>query len=246
MAEPETFRHPLMSKFERALVLTESEQLAIILLPVSLEKVRADQSILREGARPTRSCHLLEGRACNSKVGPNGKRQILSFFIPEDTPDLASLHLEVRDSDVWAITECTLAYVAHRDLDQLCDEQPRLAKFLWRTTLVDGAINREWTVNVGQREGLNRVAHLLCEMFARMEFIGRAEGMTCYLGLTQDDLAEATGLSVVHVNRMLQELRKQKLIAFAKGTLTVHDWDRLAELADFRTDYLHFPTAKAA
>jgi CRP-like cAMP-binding protein len=231
--------HPLLSKFERALVLTESERLAIMLLPVQMETVRADQAILREGARPTRSCHLVEGQACSSKVGPNGKRQILAFFIPEDTPDLTSLRLELRDSDIWALNDCTLAYVTHRDLDQLCDEQPRLAKFLWRSTLVDAAIHREWTLNVGLREGLSRLAHLLCEMMVRMEFIDRAKDGSCYLGLTQEDLSEATGLSEVHLNRMLQDLRRRKLISFAKGTLTVHDMDRLAELGDFRADYLH-------
>ncbi len=231
--------HPLLSKFERALVLTESERLAIRLLPVQMETVRADQIILREGARPTRSCHLVEGQACSSKVGPNGKRQILAFFIPEDTPDLTSLRLELRDSDIWALNDCILAYVTHRDLDQLCDEQPRLAKFLWRSTLVDAAIHREWTLNVGLREGLSRLAHLLCEMMVRMEFIDRAKDGSCYLGLTQEDLSEATGLSEVHLNRMLQDLRRRKLISFAKGTLTVHDMDRLAELGDFRADYLH-------
>jgi CRP-like cAMP-binding protein len=238
--------HPLLSKFERALVLTESERLAIMLLPVQMETVRADQAILREGARPTRSCHLVEGQACSSKVGPNGKRQILAFFIPEDTPDLTSLRLELRDSDIWALNDCILAYVTHRDLDQLCDEQPRLAKFLWRSTLVDAAIHREWTLNVGLREGLSRLAHLLCEMMVRMEFIDRAKDGSCYLGLTQEDLSEATGLSEVHLNRMLQDLRRRKLISFAKGTLTVHDMGRLAELGDFRTDYLHLLRAKAA
>lgn len=231
--------HPLLSKFERALVLTEAERVAILRLPVQIETIKADRAILREGARPTRSCHLVEGQACNSKVGPNGRRQILAFFIPGDTPDLTSLRLERRDSDIWALGDCTLAYVSHRDLDQLCDAQPRLAKFLWRSTLVDAAIHREWTLNVGLREGLSRLAHLLCEMMTRMEVIDRVENGSCYLGLTQEDLSEATGLSQVHLHRVLQDLRRRKLISFAKGTLTVHDWDRLAELGDFRADYLH-------
>jgi CRP-like cAMP-binding protein len=143
--------HPLLSKFERALVLTEAERYAIILLPVQLETVRANQAILREGARPTRSCLLVEGLACNPKVTCGGKRQILAFHIPEDMPNLTSLHLEVRDSGTWAMTNCAPAFVDHRDLDQLCEEQPRLAKFLWRSTLVDASVHREWTVNVGLR-----------------------------------------------------------------------------------------------
>lgn len=246
MASTYPVAHPLMSKFERALTLTTDEKLAILLLPVQVEAVKADQAILREGARPTRSAHLLEGTACNAKVSAGGRRQILAFHLPEDSPDLTSFLLEVRDSDTWAITDCDLAYVDHRDLDQLCSEQPRLARFLWRTTLVDAAVHREWTMNVGLREGLSRLAHLFCELATRMAHIGRAAGGVCHLGLTQADLGEATALSDVHLNRMLQELRRRELITFTKGTLTVLDWDRLAELADFRTDYLHLPNARAA
>lgn len=246
MATSHSVTHPLMIKFERALTLTNDEKLAILLLPVQLDTVRADQAILREGARPTRSTHIIEGMACNSKVGPNGKRQILAFHIPEDTPDLTSLHLQLRDSDTWAITDCQLAYIDHRDLLQLCDEQPRLARFLWRCTLVEASVHREWTVNVGTREGLSRLSHLFCELSTRMHFIGRAEGGVCHLGLTQEDLGEATALSTVHLNRMLQGLRGQGLIVFAKGTLTILDWDGLAEVADFRMDYLHLPVAEAA
>jgi CRP-like cAMP-binding protein len=238
--------HPLLSKFERVLVLSEAERYAISFLPVRLETFAADQAILREGSRPKRSCMLVEGLACNAKVISNGRRQILAFHLPEDMPDLTSLHLEVRDSDTWALTDCTMAFVDHRDLDQLCDEQRRLARFLWRSTLIDASVHREWTLNVGQREGLSRMAHLFCELMLRMETIGRAKDKGCALPLTQQDLAEATGLSTVHVNRMLQELRRQKLIAFTRGQLTILDWDSLVELADFRAEYLHIPATKAA
>ena len=238
--------HPLLAKFERALVLTPAERQAILRLPVRLEEVKADQPILREGSRPKRSCLVVEGLACNSKVGPNGRRQILAFHIPEDMPDLTSLHLEVRDSDIWALTPCTLAYVDHGDLDQFCDEQRRLARFLWRSTLVEGSVHREWTLNVGLREGLSRMAHLLCEVMVRMEFIGRAQDGRCAFPVTQEDLGEATGLSTVHVNRVLQDLRRQGLITFAKGQLTIHDWEGLVELGDFRVDYLHLLRARAA
>ena len=235
--------HPLLSKFERSLVLTEAERDAITALPVHQETVRADASILREGDRPTRSCLLVEGVACNAKVTLGGRRQILAFHLPEDMPDLTSLHLEVRDSDTWALTDCTLAFVDHRDLDRFCDEQRRLAKFLWRSTLIDASVHREWTVNVGAREGLNRMAHLFCELHLRMQTLGRVKDGTCVLSLTQGDLAEATGLSNVHINRVIQELRRLQLISFTRGQLTVHDWDGLVELADFRTDYLHLPPA---
>ena len=236
--------HPLPTKFERSIVLTEAERHAISFVPLRIEQVRADQAVLREGARPKRSCLLVEGLLCNAKVVSNGSRQILAFHLPEDMPDLTSLHLEVRDSDTWALTDCTLAFIEHRDLDDLCDEQRRLAKFLWRCTLVDASVHREWTVNVGQREGLSRMAHLFCEIMRRMETIERAEHKSCTFPVTQEDLGEATGLSSVHVNRVLQELRRQKLISFSRGRLTIHDWDRLAELADFRDNYLHILLAR--
>jgi CRP-like cAMP-binding protein len=238
--------HPLLVKFERSLALTEAERDAISALPVRLEVVKTDQAILREGDRPKRSCMLVDGLACNSKVSHGGKRQILAFHLPEDMPDLASLHLELRDSDTWALVNCTLAFVDHRDLDRFCDEQPRLAKFLWRDTLVNAPVHREWTVNVGLREGLNRMAHLFYEMMLRMETLGRARNGTCDLFLAQGDLAEATGLSDVHTNRVIQDLRRRELISFGRGQLTVHDWDGLVELADFRADYLHLAPARAA
>ena len=238
--------HPLLSKFERSITLTEVERDAIVALPVREETVRADKSILREGDRPKRSCVLVEGFACNAKVTLGGKRQILAFHLPEDMPDLMSLHLEVRDSDTWALTDCTLAFMDHLDLDRLCDEHYRLAKFLWHSTLVDASVHREWTVNVGAREALNRLAHLFCELHLRMQTLGRVKNGTCFLPLTQGDLAEATDLSQVHMNRSIQELRRRELISFTRGQLTVHDWDALAQLADFRADYLHLPPARAA
>jgi CRP-like cAMP-binding protein len=237
---------PFLSKFERVLVLTAEERQALAALPLHVHEVKADETILREGARATRSSFLLEGLACSSKGLGNGRRQILAFHIPLDMPDLASFLLEVRDCDILALTGCTLAYVEHRDLLALCTAQPRLALDLWRTTLVDSAVHREWVLNVGQREGLSRLAHVFCEMMTRMELIGRARDKTCILPLTQEDLAQATGMSTVHVNRTLQELRRQELLSFVRGTLTVHDWDGLVEVAEFRTDYLHIPALRAA
>ncbi len=154
-------------------------------------------------------------------------------------PDLQTLHLDVLDSDIGALTNCTLAYMAHGDLRTFCERHPRVAAALWRATLVESAIHREWVVNIGQRPAISRLAHLLCEMMTRMEAAGLAEGGSCDLRLTQENLSDATGLSVVHVNRTLQEIRAQNLITFGKGKLTIHDWNALARLGDFQTDYLH-------
>ena len=158
---------------------------------------------------------------------------------PGDMPDLHSLHFDVMDCDMWAVTDCRLGFIDHSAMQRLCAEQPRVAAALWRATVVDAAIYRQWVTNLGQRPAINRLAHLLCEMMLRMDAIGRVRDSTCALPITQADLSDASGLSVVHVNRTLQDLREMKLISFARGQLTIHDWDALAGLADFRPEYLH-------
>ena len=235
--------HPLLPRLRRMLNLSEVERIAVELVPVQRERARAGQPILREGARPTRCVSLESGLACSAKTVSDGGRQIIAFHLPGDMPDLTSLHLGVRDCELRAIAACELALVEHRDIHQLCEEHPRIAGALWRMTMVDAAIYREWTVNLGQREGLARVAHLFCEVARRMEAIGLAEGGCCAFPATQDDIAEATGLSHVQVNRMLQELRRRRLLSFGRGRLTVHDWDALVAVADFREDYLHLEPA---
>ena len=238
--------HPLLAKFSREADLSDAEQAALSRIPCTIERVMAGESVAWAGDRPSRCFLILEGLLSTSKAVPDGGVQIMAFHIPGDMPDLNSLHLDVLDSDVAAVTDCRLAFVAHQDLRELCAEHPRLAALLWRVTLVDAAIYREWVVNVGQRPAINRLAHLLCEMMARMEALGLAQDGSCHLGLTQQHLSEATGLSAVHLNRTLQDLRAMRLVSFGQGRLTVHDWDGLKGIADFRTDYLHLSATRAA
>lgn len=238
--------HPLLDRFVSSTDLTTAERTALGQLPYTTEKVLAGEGVAWAGDRPSRSFLILGGLLSTSKALADGEVQIMAFHIPGDMPDLQSLHLEVLDSDIGAITECELAFMAHQDLRQLCAEHPRLASLLWRMTLVDAAIYREWVVNVGQRPALSRLAHLFCELIMRMEMAGRAKDGSCHLGVTQQHLSEATGLSPVHLNRTLQELRARNLVSFGQGRLTVHDREELELLADFRTDYLHVARAKAA
>jgi len=231
--------HPLVAMFERTIVLTKAERVAINALSYEEKRLTACDDADRAGDWVRRSFMVLDGLLATSKTMRSGKLQVTAFHIPGDIPDLESLHLGVLDSDIRAITDCTLAYMAHSDLRRLCHEHPRLGDALWRATLVEGAIAREWVVNVGQRHALSRLAHLFCEMMSRMEAADLVFDRTCLLALTQRDLKDATGLSVVHVNRTLQELRARNLISFGQGMLTIHDWDTLVRLADFRSDYLH-------
>lgn len=150
--------HPLLSKIARTLALSEAEAEAIRAVPVQSMTAKADQIIVREGNSPSRSFLLAEGVACTSKVIAGGKRQIMALHIAGDMPDLHSIHLDCLDSDIWAITDCRLSYMTHADLRALNRAHPRLGEDLWRTNLVEGAIYREWMVNVAQREAPSRVS----------------------------------------------------------------------------------------
>ena len=238
--------HPLLSKLARRLVLSEAEVAAICAVSFQSVAVKADHSIAREGDTPSRSCLVAEGVACTSKVAAGGKRQIMALHFEGDMPDLHSLHLKLLDSDLWAISDCRLDYFPHADLRALNRAHPRLGEELWRVNLVEASIYREWMVNVAQREAPSRIAHLFCETMLRMREIGLVQDGTCPFPVKQGDLAEMTGLSAVHINRTLQTLREQGLISFGRGTLTIHDWDALVDLGDFRSDYLHLEMPKAA
>ena len=231
--------HPLLARLERQIVLTEADRLSVNEVPFYLEDLKAGEGPSWAGDRPLRSFIVLKGLLSTSKALPEGRVQITAFHIAGDMPDLQALHLDVLDSDIGALTNCTLAFMAHQHLRPFCERHPRLAAALWRGTLVEGAISREWVVNVGQRDAVSRIAHLFCEMMTRMSAVGLAKDGSCALALTQAALSEATGLSAVHVNRTLQTLRARGLITFGQGRLTVHDWDELARVADFRADYLH-------
>ncbi len=231
--------HPLMAKLERTITLTDAERLSFNEVPFHVETLMAGEGPCWAGDRPSRSFVVLEGLLSTSKTLRDGEVQVTAFHIAGDMPDLHSLHLEVLDCDIGALTNCTLAFMTHGDLRSFCERHPRLAAALWRATLVEGAISREWVVNLGQRPALSRLAHLFCELMTRMEAVGLAESGSCQLGLTQEVLSEATGVSPVHVNRVLQRMRADELISLKGGTLTIHDYRRLEAASGFNPNYLH-------
>jgi CRP-like cAMP-binding protein len=233
--------HPLLTKLERSIDLDAAERSSASAVLLQQVDVPADHEIMQEGDQPFRCFLIVEGVTCISQAVEGGLRQIDAFHIPGDMPDLHGLHLVVMDCDMRAVTNCQLAFIDHAAIRQLCAEQPRIAAELWRLTVVDAAIYRQWVTNLGQRPAINRLAHLCCEMMLRMDAIGRAQGGRCALPISQADLGDASGMSSAHVNRTLEELREMRLIDFARGQLTIHDWDSLALLADFRPEYLHLP-----
>jgi CRP-like cAMP-binding protein len=159
---------------------------------------------------------VVEGFACSYKHSHEGKRQIMFFYIPGDIPDLQSLHLEVMDHNIGTLTPTKAAFIPHAALHDLIQRHPGLAAAFWRDTLIDGAIFREWVINVGRRDAYARLAHLLCELVARLSAVGLVTDWSFLLPVTQAELGDATGLSTVHVNRVLQELRGNGLIT-SKG-----------------------------
>ena len=201
--------------------LSEQETKAIRALPTTLKTFRRDQDIVREGDRPSQCCLLVEGMLCRYKVLPDGSRQIFSFHVPGDVPDLQSLHIEVMDHSLATITASTVVFIPHSAIMALCRSKPRIADLLWRDTLIDAAIFREWIVNVGTREAYNRIAHLICEIFLKLKAVGLATGNSCEFPITQSEIADATGLSNVHVNRSIMKLRADESDHIGEGPL--HD-----------------------
>ena len=199
----------------------------------------ADQDIVREGDCPAHSSVIIEGFACRQKHVADGGRQITAFHVPGDFCDLHSFLLKKMDDGVVTLTPCKVALVPHKTVRELTRNHPHLARVFWLTTLIDASIHREWMLGMGRLSALAQVAHLLCEFFVRLKSVGLIENGSYPFPITQAELADAFGLSTVHVNRTLQELRGQGLITLAGGTLVIHDWGRLQEIAGFSPEYLH-------
>jgi CRP-like cAMP-binding protein len=236
----------LIRRLENIVSLSDDEKAAFESLPMQVMDIRTDQDVVREGDRPTRSCLLVEGFACMYKMSEKGKRQIMAFYVAGDIPDLQSLHLTVMDASLSTITPCKMGFIQHEALRAMCDQYPRIARALWRETLIDAAIFREWVMNVGRREAYARMAHVLCELVTRSRAVGLAQDDTYEIPMTQNEFADALGISTVHVNRTLQEMRADGLILLKGSKLTIPDWDKLTEAGEFDPTYLHLEQKVAA
>jgi len=229
----------VIRKLRNNTALDEADIRAIRALPIQVKEVPAHTPMLLEGDLPSQCCLMLKGFACRSKTTDNGKRQILSIDIPGDIPDLQSLHLHVMDHDFKTLSACMVGFIAHEALRALTRSRPLVAEALWRETLVDAAIFREWIVNVGRRAANQRLAHLVLEMRERLEAVGLATEDEYELPMTQSDLADAVGLTPVHVNRVMQALRADGVLEFRRFVVKLGDAKRLMELGDFDQGYLH-------
>jgi CRP-like cAMP-binding protein len=229
----------LLRKLQLSTLLDADDVKAIERLPIMVREVAAHNPIVREGERPVQCCLLIDGFLCRSKTTDAGKRQILSIHITGEIPDLQSLHLHVMDHDLTTLSRCTVGLIPHDALRTLTRERPTVAEALWRETLIDAAVFREWIVNVGRRAAVVRLAHLLAEIGTRLQAMDLAPGDRFELPMTQLDIADALGLTPVHVNRVVQELRREGLLELRKHSVSLPDLPRLKELGDFDDLYLH-------
>ncbi|KAA0970627.1 Crp/Fnr family transcriptional regulator [Aureimonas fodinaquatilis] len=219
--------------------LWAEDEAAIASLEMSLVNVAEGHVIAAEGSNPRHCCLIISGLACRYKILVDGKRQIMSFHTPGDFPDFYSLHVDVMDHSLAAAAPCQLGLVPHSTFRNWVRQHPHLANLLWRDTLIDGSMFREWIVNVGRRTGLRRISHLLCELAVRLESVGLVDQSRFSFPLTQSDLSDAVGLSVVHVNRVLQELKSQNIVLLQNREAIVLDWHKLRGIAQFDGSYLH-------
>jgi CRP-like cAMP-binding protein len=219
--------------------LSDDDIAAVEALPFDLKVMRPRSGIVYEGDRPDCCRVVVSGMLCRSKSTEEGKRQYLSFHIPGDIPDLQSLHLNVMDHDILALTETRIALVSHRDMHKLSLDRPRVALALWRDTLIDASVFREWILNVGRRDAPERLAHLICEVGWRMKAMGLGEVEHFEMPINQTDLADALGITSVHVNRVLQDLRRRELLEFKAHVVTIKDGPGMMKLSGFDPQYLH-------
>lgn len=230
----------LIRKLESTERLSDADKEALRLLPLTVKKFGPRQEVVSDGDRPSHSCLLVEGMMHRYKMLPNGTRQVLAYHVPGEIPDLLSLFLRTMDHSLGTVSACQAAFIPHSALVALMRERPDVAAAFWRETLIDAAIFREWIVNVGSRPARPRLAHLFCELFNRLQTVGLADEGGFVLPLTQTELGEATGMSAVHVNRSMQELRAEGLIASEGKFLRVLDWPRLKKVGGYERRYLHF------
>jgi len=202
-------------------------------------KVDVGEDLAREGDRPDRVRLFLSGWACRYKSLEDGRRQIVNFVLPGDTCDAYLYLVSSMDHSISALTPVIYSELERAAFEKLVSADVTVAEAFYCETLALNSTQREWAINLGRRDALERVAHLFCELFVRLETVGLVEGNSFALPVTQTDLADAAGLSTVHLNRTLQELRASRLITLKERHLTIHDTKTLGHIAMFNPNYLH-------
>jgi CRP-like cAMP-binding protein len=206
---------------------------------VEVDEVPPRKTVIRRGEPLNRSILLIDGLMCRYKDLRNGRRQITALHVAGDFLDLHGFTLKHLDHDVMSLSRARLAYASHDKLTRITEDFPHLTRLLWFSTNLDAAIHREWELSLGQRSGPAKTAHLICELQSRLEIVGLVGESEFELPINQTELGECLGLTVVHTNRVLKELRERGLAHFKNGKVTIHDIDQLKAFAEFDPTYLY-------
>jgi CRP-like cAMP-binding protein len=219
--------------------LSQEEELALREMRWSPARFDRHQVMVRQGEAIDHSILLLSGFALRSKVAADGARQIVETNVAGDFVDLHGFILRRLEHEITAANECEVATVPHRELTRITDKYPRLTRVLWFQTLVDASIHREWMLVLGKKRSRARIAQLFCEMHARLSIVGLTSDGGFSLPFNQQELADITGMTAVHLNRSLKELRDAGLVTYRNGRVELHDFAGLCRSAQFDPTYLH-------
>lgn len=230
--------HRLIARLLAVGPLSEQNQQTLRNMRYTVRNLVDAEYAVQEGDRPSSCTIVMAGFLARQRI-VSDRTQISSFYLTGDMPDLPSLHLAVMDHDLCSVGPSTIALVKHSDLRAMLGESTGLLNALWRETLIHGAIYRDWVDNLGARRALPRVAHLICEVATRLEFVGLVDQNAFNCPFTQEDVANACGLSTVHANRTIQELRRQALIEWRGRKLELLRREELESVAEFDPSYLH-------
>jgi CRP-like cAMP-binding protein len=231
---------PMLRKLEYWVPFNAADREALLGLPHQVKTIQANHYIVREREKPTHSCVMLRGFSIRHKIVGTGHRQICAVHMKGDLVDLQNSLLGVADHSVQMLTSGKIALIPRDAIERIAFERPTVGRAMWIDTLVEAAIAREWIANVGRRDARTRLAHLLCEFSLRLKLAGLGEQTGWELPMTQEQIADATGMTSVHVNRSIRALEADGLIERANPrSIRIGDWKKLADAGDFDSNYLH-------
>jgi CRP-like cAMP-binding protein len=219
-------------------VVTTEEQTALRAIITKTARFEAGDDIVPQGSRPIYSTLMLDGISARYKILEDGSRQITALHIPGDFVDLHAFMLKTMDHGIVAMSPCRVGFAEHGDLKRITETMPHLTRLLWLDTLVDGAIHREWIVAMGRRSKRSHLAHLICELYVRYKVVDLVEGASFRFSLSQSETADVLGLSLVHLNKTLQLLRREEAVRWENKMIEILDWEKLVDIAEFDDTYL--------
>jgi CRP-like cAMP-binding protein len=236
----------LLDNLELRSPLSKSDHEAVLALPYTLKSLAPGSYAVREGEPPSGCGVLVSGFAYRQKLTGDGGRQILSIHIPGEALDFQNNFLNVADHSVQMLTRGHVAVIPRADIQRIARHSASIGHAILVSTLVESSIFREWILNVGRRDAKSRLAHVLCELAVRLDAHGLTDDMGYHLPMTQAELADALGLTPVHLNRVIRSLESDGLINRSKRELSFPDWERMRDMADFNDRYLHLAVQETA